>query len=144
MIRDCHILNTHAALRRAECSLRQSLRLDRAVYTEGETNKNGSSLILTVLSRVDNGSQAVRSLSCTVERLYFHVKLCGGGNRGVFVDVATGEWVSYCYFVPLKAVLGFERDNVAKVLSIVVLRLNRLSTEQKSHTHTHTLQLSSA
>lgn len=50
------------------------------------------------------------------------------------MDVATGARVRYGHFKPLRAILRLKCDNVAKVTSIVVLWVNRLRAEQKSHT----------
>lgn len=50
------------------------------------------------------------------------------------MDVVIGTRVSYGHSMPLSVIMRLKCDNVAKVLAIVVLWLNRLRTEQKSHT----------
>lgn len=90
--------------------------------------------LLTILRRINDGCKAEGSLSFTVERFDFHLKLRRRRDGGVFVDVAIGLGVGHRHLHPLVVALLFEGHNVAKVGPVVVLWLYRLKrgTSNKS------------
>lgn len=87
------------------------------------------SSVLTILCRINDSCQAEGSLSLSVERFDFDLKLCRWRQGGVFVDIVPGLGVSYCHLPPFVLIMRFKGHNVAKVRPIVVLWLYRLLTE---------------
>ncbi len=85
----------------------------------------------TVLSGVDEGADAERPFALTVEGLHLHLKLGGRGDFGVFVDILLGLRIGHRHPHPLRVVMRLERDDVAKITAVVVLRLDRL--QMKPH-----------
>lgn len=88
--------------------------------------------MLTILCRVNDSCKAEGSLSLTVERFDFDLKLCQWRYRRVFVDVAFGQRVSYSHFPPLVPIVRFKSDNITKVRSVVVLWLYGLLTKAQN------------
>lgn len=85
--------------------------------------------MLTVLRRVDDSHETIGSFPFAVEGLHFDLKLCGGEDGRVFVDVVFSPGVCHSHLPPLVAIPGLKGDDVAKVTSIVVLWLHWLEVD---------------
>lgn len=81
---------------------------------------SGVFLSPTILCGVDDGCEAVWSISFVVESFDFDLKRSGRAHGLIFMNVAASIWVSNCHFFPFFPIKWLKCHYVTKIVAVVV------------------------